>query len=137
MARPDRRRVGAAATAALADQGRGPARADERWTGLEIDGARLMLTDGRPARRWRRTTGCREVALVRPAGGLPVAPALRLAGAGEGSPAWRAQGRVWLAALVSRRCRWPDVLAWWWLCTLAMLINEAADVEQGVARPRA
>ena len=128
-----------AATAALADQGWGPARVtDSGWTGLEIDGARLMLTDGRPASQVAAETGCREVALFDRPVRLPVAPGTALAWAlAEGaSPAWRAQAPAWLAALGFAPLPLADVPGLVVARTLAMLINEAADaVLQGVCTP--
>ena len=128
-----------AATAALADQGWGPARVtDSGWTGLEIDGARLMLTDGRPASQVAAETGCRDVALFDRPVRLPVAPGTALAHAlAEGaSPAWRAQAPAWLAALGFAPLPLADVPGLVVARTLAMLINEAADaVLQGVCTP--
>jgi 3-hydroxybutyryl-CoA dehydrogenase len=128
-----------AATAALADQGWGPARVtDSGWTGLEIDGARLMLTDGRPASQVAAETGCRDVALFDRPVRLPVAPGTALAWAlAEGaSPAWRAQAPAWLAALGFAPLPLADVPGLVVARTLAMLINEAADaVLQGVCTP--
>ena len=128
-----------AATAALADQGWGPARVtDSGWTGLEIDGARLMLTDGRSASQVAAETGCRDVALFDRPVRLPVAPGTALAWAlAEGaSPAWRAQAPAWLAALGFAPLPLADVPGLVVARTLAMLINEAADaVLQGVCTP--
>ena len=128
-----------AATAALADQGWGPARVtDSGWTGLEIDGARLMLTDGRPASQVVAETGCRDVALFDRPVRLPVAPGTALAWAlAEGaSPAWRVQAPAWLAALGFAPLPLADVPGLVVARTLAMLINEAADaVLQGVCTP--
>jgi hypothetical protein len=52
------------ATRALGAQGWGPARVrGSGWTGLEIDGARLRLTDGRTAADVGRATGLADVAV--------------------------------------------------------------------------
>jgi len=125
-----------AATAALAPQGWGPAR--ERasgWTGLVIDGARLVLTDGRRAGDWAATTGVNEIAvfdhpMVLPA---PSGTALAFAVADAASAAWRIQAAAWLAALGFAPLRMADAPGLVVARTVAMLINEAADaVQQGV-----
>jgi len=125
-----------AATAALAAQGWGPARVtDSGWTGLEIDGARLMLTDGRCAAQVAADTGCREVAVFDRPVVLPVAAgtALAYAVAGGASVAWRAQAAAWLAALGFAPLPLADAPGLVVARTVAMLINEAADaVLQGV-----
>jgi 3-hydroxybutyryl-CoA dehydrogenase len=128
-----------AATAALAAQGWGPARErDSGWTGLAIDDARLMLTDGRPAHEVARATGVARLALFDRPLVLPRAPGTALAysvagGAGE---AWRAQAAAWLAALGFAPLPVADVPGLVVARTVAMLINEAADaVLQGVCTP--
>ena len=125
-----------AATAALSAQGWGPARVtDSGWTGLEIDGARLMLTDGRCAAQVAADTGCRDVAVFDRPVVLPVAAgtALAYAVAGGASVAWRGQAAAWLAALGFAPLPLADAPGLVVARTVAMLINEAADaVLQGV-----
>ena len=125
-----------AATAALSAQGWGPARVtDSGWTGLEIDGARLMLTDGRCAAQVAADTGCRDVAVFDRPVVLPVAAgtALAYAVAGGASAAWRGQAAAWLAALGFAPLPLADAPGLVVARTVAMLINEAADaVLQGV-----
>jgi 3-hydroxybutyryl-CoA dehydrogenase len=86
----------AAADKALEAQGWGPAR--ERmsaWTGLAIDGACLVLTDGRTAHQLATALGTSEVAVFDRPFALPAPPgaALAYAVAPGASDAWRAQRR--------------------------------------------
>jgi 3-hydroxybutyryl-CoA dehydrogenase len=129
----------AAATKALAAQGWGPAR--ERgsgWTGLAVDGARLMLTDGRTAAEVAAATGIADVALfdrplVLPA---PSGAALAYSVADSASAGWRAQAAAWLATLGFSPLPLADTPGLVVARTVAMLINEAADaVLQGVCTP--
>ena len=128
-----------ATTAALAPQGWGPAR--ERtspWVGLSIDGARLVLTDGRRAGEMARTLGIDDVAVFDRPLQHPPAPgtALAFAVAPGATPAWAAQAAAWLAALGFSPLRVADAPALVVARTVAMLINEAADaVQQGVCSP--
>jgi 3-hydroxybutyryl-CoA dehydrogenase len=125
-----------AATAALSSQGWGPARVtDSGWTGLDIDGARLMLTDGRCAAQVATDTGCRDVAVFDRPVVLPVAAgtALAYAVADGASAAWQAQAAAWLAALGFAPLPVADAPGLVVARTIGMLINEAADaVLQGV-----
>lgn len=124
--------IAAAATQALADQGWGPARQEgSDWIGLQVDGARLQLTDGRPAHVLARETGMADVAVFdRP---LLLKPGSALAYAAVGSPAWQAQAGAWLARLGHHPLRVADTPGLVVARTIAMLINEAADtVQQGV-----
>jgi 3-hydroxybutyryl-CoA dehydrogenase len=129
----------AAATKALAAQGWGPAR--ERgsgWCGLAIDGARLMLTDGRSAGEVAAVAGVADVALFDRPLVLPTAPgtALAYAVAEHCSDAWRTQAPAWLAALGFSPLPVADTPGLVVARTVAMLINEAADaVQQGVCTP--
>lgn len=125
-----------AATAALSNQGWGPARVtDSGWTGLAIDGARLMLTDGRCAGQVAAETGCADVAVfdrpvLLPA---PTGTALAYAVARGASSAWSAQAAAWLAALGFAPMPVADAPGLVVARTIGMLINEAADaVLQGV-----
>lgn len=129
-----------AATAALAAQGWGPARLpDSDWTGLAIDGTRLVLTAGQTAAELAAGQARREVAVFdRPVGittGSPPAPGTALSFAvAEGCPAtWPAQAAAWLAALGFTPLPVADTPGLVVARTVAMLINEAADaVQQGV-----
>ncbi len=129
----------AAATRALAEQQWGPARErDSDWTGVEIDGARLVLTDGRPAHELARSAGLADVAVFdRPlqpqaAPGAALAYAV-FAGAAEG---WQTNAAAWLQALGFTPLRVQDAPGLVVARTVAMLINEAADaVQQGVCSP--
>ncbi|MCI1192847.1 3-hydroxyacyl-CoA dehydrogenase [Calidifontimicrobium sp. SYSU G02091] len=129
----------AAATKALAAQGWGPARErDSGWIGLAVDGARLMLTDGRTAAEVAAATGIADVALfdrplVLPA---PAGAALAYSVADRASAGWRAQAAAWLAALGFSPLPVADTPGLVVARTVAMLINEAADaVLQGVCTP--
>ena len=128
-----------AATAALAPQGWGPARdRSSHWVGLSIDGARLVLTDGRRAGELAHTLGIDDVAVFDRPVLQPPAPgtALAFAVAPGASPAWAAQSAAWLAALGFSPLRMADAPALVVARTVAMLINEAADaVQQGVCSP--
>jgi len=129
----------AAATAALAAQGWGPARVrGSGWTGLAIDGARLVLTDGRTAGELAATLGVADVAVFDRPLQQPAAPgtALAYAVADRASPAWRTQAPAWLAALGFTPLPLADAPGLVVARTVAMLINEAADaVQQGVCTP--
>ncbi|MBK6472121.1 MAG: 3-hydroxyacyl-CoA dehydrogenase [Betaproteobacteria bacterium] len=118
-----------AATRALAAQGWGPARLRASgWTGVEIDGARLVLTDGRTATELAATTGVARLAVFdRPQ--LPSAPAAALAYAlaEQADDVWRSQAAAWLAALGHTPLPLADTPGLVVARTLAMLINEAAD----------
>jgi 3-hydroxybutyryl-CoA dehydrogenase len=119
-----------AATTALASQGWGPARVrDSGWTGLSIDGARLVLTDGRCARELVVTMGSADIAVFDRPLQLPSAPGTALAfavadGAGD---SWRTQAAAWLAALGFAPLPIADTPGLVVARTVAMLINEAAD----------
>jgi 3-hydroxybutyryl-CoA dehydrogenase len=124
------------AAAALQAQGWGPARAhDSGWTGLAIDGARLVLTDGRTAQEMAAVLGSADVAvfdrpLVQPA---PKGSALAYALAPGASEGWRAQAPAWLSAIGFAPMPLADAPGLVVARTIAMLINEAADaVLQGV-----
>ncbi len=131
-------RLEQAAARALATQGWGPARLRASdWTGVEIDGARLVLTDGRSATAMAAATGVARLAVFdRPQ--LPVAPGAALAyavaeAAEAADTGWCQQAPAWLAALGFTPLRLADTPGLVVARTLAMLINEAADaVLQGV-----
>jgi len=128
-----------AATQALAPQGWGPARErDSAWTGLAIDGARLVLTDGRTARELARDFGMADVAVFDRPLAQPVAPgtALAYAVAPQAGAQWPQQAAAWLAALGLTPLPVADAPGLVVARTVAMLVNEAADaVLQGVCSP--
>jgi 3-hydroxybutyryl-CoA dehydrogenase len=132
-----------AAAKALEAQGWGPAReASSAWTGLSVDGARLMLTDGRPAFEVAAEAGTADVAvfdlpLIRPpAGGGATGSAIAYAVHHRAGTAWQAEAPAWLHALGHTPLRVADTPGLVVARTLAMLINEAADaVLQGVCTP--
>ena len=125
-----------AATAALAPQGWGPAReADSDWTGLAVDGAQLVLTDGRSAYERAALGGHADTAVFDRLLHWPVAPGTALAYSvnSGASVAWRAEAPAWLAALGFTPLALSDSPGLVVARTVAMLINEAADaVLQGV-----
>ncbi len=147
----------AATTKALTAQGWGPARDRESaWTGLRIDSARLVLTDGRTAKQMAAAMSTRDVAVFdRPLAvfdrplpvfdqplavsdrslTVPALPgtALAFALAPNASDPWRTQAPAWLAALGYAPLPFADAPGLVVARTVAMLINEAADaVLQGV-----
>jgi 3-hydroxybutyryl-CoA dehydrogenase len=125
-----------AAAKALQPQGWGPARVRRSaWTGLSIDHARLVLTDGRTAGEMAAVLGTADVAVFDRPLVLPVSPgsALAFAVATGASDSWRAQADAWLAALGFAPLPLSDTPGLVVARTVAMLINEAADaVQQGV-----
>ena len=125
-----------AATQALAAQGWGPERQrGSGWTGIEVDGALLLMTQGRSAGEWAADTGKRDVAVFDRLLLLPSAPgtALAYAMAPQAGADWQAQAPAWLAALGFAPLPVADAPGLLVARTVAMLINEAADaVLQGV-----
>jgi 3-hydroxybutyryl-CoA dehydrogenase len=125
-----------AATRALEAQGWGPARVrDSGWIGLAIDGARLVLTDGRTAQHVAAALGIADVAVFDRPLVLPAPPgaALAFAVSPTASATWRAQADAWLAALGFAPLRLADTPGLVVARTVGMLVNEAADaVQQGV-----
>ena len=121
------------AAAVLASQGFGPARrASSGWTGLAVDGARLVLTSGPTAADWAADNGVDDVAVFdRPLHAEPAALAYAVnPGAGT---AWHAHAAGWLQALGFAPVRVADTPGLVVARTVAMLVNEAADaVLQGV-----
>ncbi len=128
-----------AASKALEPQGWGPAReSDSVWTGLAIDGARLVLTDGRSASEMAAELGTPDLAVFdRPlAPPWPAGHALAYALAAQASTSWRSQAPAWLTALGFAPQPLADAPGLVVARTVAMLINEAADVVlQGVCSP--
>ncbi len=131
------------ATAALSSQGWGPARdRNSGWTGLEVDGARLVLTTGRTALEIGATgnaaASSQDVAVFDRPVQLPAAPgtALAYAVSDQASAHWRTQAPAWLAALGFSPLPVADAPGLVVARTVAMLINEGADaVLQGVCSP--
>ncbi len=126
----------AAAERALQAQGWGPARQpDSDWVGIEVDGARLMMTDGRTAQQVAAATGVARVAVFDRLMQWPWAPGTALAFAVPLSapPVWRAQAASWLASLGFSPQHVGDSPGLVVARTVGMLVNEAADaVQQGV-----
>jgi 3-hydroxybutyryl-CoA dehydrogenase len=123
-----------AAAKALAPQGWGPARqSGSGWTGLAIDGARLVMTDGTPAHELAARAGTEVAVFDRLlAAPWPAGHALAFAAAG----AWRARAAAWLHALGFTPLPVADAPGLVVARTIAMLVNEAADaVQQGVCTP--
>ncbi len=127
------------ATAALASQGWGPARLpDSEWTGLEVDGARLVLTTGRTAAELAAGQTSTDIAVFDRPVQMPPAPgtALAYAVADCASTHWCTQAPAWLAALGFSPLPVADAPGLVVARTVAMLINEGADaVLQGVCVP--
>jgi 3-hydroxybutyryl-CoA dehydrogenase len=112
-----------------------PARVrDSGWTGIAIDVARLVLTDGRCAQELAAVLGASDVAVFdRPLKTEPAGGALAYAVADGASEVWCAQAPAWLAALGFAPQRIADAPGLVVARTVAMLIDEAADVvQQGV-----
>ena len=102
------------------------------WTGLEIDGARLALTDGRTAGELAAELRRRDVAVFDHPFTLPPAPGTALAFA-VADERWRERAAAWLAELGFVPVPVADTPGLVAARTVAMLINEAADaVHQGV-----
>jgi len=121
------------AAAALVARGCAPARQPASpWTGLEVDGARLVLTGGPSAAECATDTGIDDLAVFdRPLQATPAALAYAVnPGAGA---AWHTHAAGWLQALGFAPVRVADTPGLVVARTVAMLVNEAADaVLQGV-----
>ena len=103
------------------------------WIGIEVDGAELRLTDGRPASQLGT-----EVAVF----DLPISAAaepgtaLAFGTSARASTAWADAAAQWLRAAGFDAQRVADTPGLIVTRTIAMLINEAADaVQQGVCTP--
>jgi 3-hydroxybutyryl-CoA dehydrogenase len=111
---------------------------DSPWTGLEADGARLMLNDGTLATAHAASSGVSNLAVfdrVDPGTALagPGLPALAYAMADGATAHWCEQAPAWLAAWGFAPQLFSDTPGLVVARTTAMLINEAADaVLQGV-----
>ncbi|NWF44779.1 3-hydroxyacyl-CoA dehydrogenase [Hydrogenophaga sp. D2P1] len=115
-----------------------PSRQRQTWVGLDIGGARLVLTDGRTAGDIAAREGVADVAVFDRPLLWPAAPggALAYAVAPQASAGWRQQAPAWLAALGFAPVPLADAPGLVVARTIAMLINEAADaVQQGVCTP--
>jgi len=114
---------------------------ESTWTGIEVDAARLVLTDGRPAFELARGFNTNDVAVFdRPLNGATVASLSTLAYAinRDSGPSWKIQSAAWLAALGFTPRLVEDTPGLVVARTVAMLVNEAADaVQQGVCTPKA
>ncbi len=125
-----------AVSGALTPMGLGVAcEVGSKWIGLQIDAARLVLSDGRCAAQMAADTGCRDLAVFDRPMRLPLPPdaALAYALAQGASEVWRVQAAAWLAALGVTPLPLADAPGLVVARTVAMLINEAADaVQQGV-----
>jgi 3-hydroxybutyryl-CoA dehydrogenase len=126
-----------AATAALAPQGWGPARLrNSGWTGLEVDGARLALTDGRTATELAAVLQRSDIAVFDRPFSTTRGTAVAVAVAETCPAAWRAQAHAWLAALGFAPLPMADTPGLVVARTVGMLINEGSDaVLQGVCTP--
>lgn len=104
--------------------------AESGWTGLRIGSGELRLTDGRPAARVARESGCPDVAVFDE---LPVQQGGAIAYSVVGSPDWQRAAPAWLQQLGFQPHAVQDTPGLVVARTLAMLVNEAADaVQQGV-----
>jgi 3-hydroxybutyryl-CoA dehydrogenase len=102
--------------------------ADSDWTGLEVQGAQLRLTDGRPATQLGADVTVFDLPLADTPGAL-----LAWAVSERASAAWVEASGQWLHALGWNAQRIADAPGLVVARTIAMLINEAADaVHQGV-----
>jgi len=101
---------------------------DSKWLGLQVDGARLRLTDGRCAAEHGRNVAVFDLPLGDKAGApLAWSPSARA------SEAWIAAAPQWLTLLGFAPQRIEDVPGLVVARSVAMLVNEAADaVQQGV-----
>ena len=105
---------------------------DGDWVGLEIDGARLVVSDGRTAGEIAAGLRRRDVAVFDRPFQLPPAPGTPIAFA-VADEAWRDRAAAWLAELGFTPLHVADTPGLIAARTVAMLINEAADaVQQGV-----
>ena len=101
---------------------------DSKWTGLQVESARLRLTDGRPAGELGRDVAVFDLPLSTEPGTV-----LAWSHATRASQEWIEAAPQWLALLGFTPQRIGDVPGLVVARTLAMLINEAAEaVQQGV-----
>jgi 3-hydroxybutyryl-CoA dehydrogenase len=112
---------------------------DSEWTGLEIDGAQLRLTEGRCASEIGTDVCVFDLPLQAP-GSRPGAAqaALAWAASSRASAAWTLLAPRWLQALGFVPERVADVPGLVVARSIAMLVNEASDaVHQGVCSAEA
>lgn len=126
----------AAAANALAEHGWGPMRERRSsWTGVQVDAAHLVLTDGRPVHEMASAMGVDDLAVFDLPLALPLGRGAVLAYAVHplASPAWTSDAPAWLQVLGFMPKRLLDTPGLVVARTIAMLVNEAADaVQQGV-----
>jgi 3-hydroxybutyryl-CoA dehydrogenase len=96
------------------------------WTGLELDGAHLLLCNGLTAQEWVAETGIAEVAVFDRSFAAEPGPLAWAAPAGA-STAWCTRAAGWLAALGHTPLQVADTPGLVAARTVAMLINEGAD----------
>ncbi|MCP5290747.1 MAG: 3-hydroxyacyl-CoA dehydrogenase [Burkholderiaceae bacterium] len=103
------------------------------WTGLEVDGAQLRLTDGRCASAIGAEVAVFDLPIHPSLGGCERGTALAFALSDRASGAWVQAAAQWLRAAGFHAQRIADAPGLIVARTLAMLINEACDaVHQGV-----
>ena len=101
---------------------------DSKWTGLQVDGARLRLTDGRAAAELGRDVAVFDLPISDETGAV-----LAWSHAARASDAWLQSAPDWLALCGFTPLKIADAPGLVVARTIAMLINEAADaVQQGV-----
>ena len=101
---------------------------DSKWIGLQVDGARLRLTDGRCAAEHGRNVAVFDLPLG-DADGMPLA----WSHSARADANWIEAAPCWLALLGFAPQQIADIPGLVVARTVAMLINEAADaVQQGV-----
>ncbi len=109
------------------------------WTGLAVNGSRLMQSDGRTATELSDMLESAEIVVFDRLGlqtSLPPSTPIAYAVAEGASANWRAQAAAWLTALGFAPHAVADTPGLIVARTLAMLINEAADAaQQGVCTP--
>jgi 3-hydroxybutyryl-CoA dehydrogenase len=107
---------------------------DSAWIGLEAEGRRLALTDGRCATQRAADEGVIELVLFDlPIAELAAGASMAYAGAASSSNAWLDQAASLLAVASVQPHQLEDAPGLAVARTVAMLVNEAADaVQQGV-----
>jgi 3-hydroxybutyryl-CoA dehydrogenase len=101
---------------------------DSDWTGIAIDGCRLVLTDGRTAKKMASVMQTADVAVFdRPLELSFGEKVLAYAVNRRASQHWKAQAPAWLSALGFAPYSIADAPGLVVARTIAMLINEATD----------
>ena len=119
----------------LVEAGYAPLRCEgDDFVGLSVNGARLWMTDGRPATKLSLDLDESEVAVFDwPVGDASHRPTLAFSMSTRASPAWGLQARQWLHVLGYLPRQVADAPALIVARTLAMIVNEGVDaVLQGV-----